>query len=138
MLSDTDIARLVEVAVVLLPGDESAPAAAALPDLGPLIARALKAIGREAEDVQRGLGLLPDPIGWESLERFSDQHAQEFEVISATVAGAYFMSPTALDAIGYPHGPRKAPRNDLAADQLSSGVLEPMLMRESMVREVPA
>ena len=136
MLTYSETARLQEVAAVLLPGDGASPAAASLPELPALLARAVSAIGREEEILHRCIAALPAAVDWYSLEAFADANAADFDVLSAVVAGAYFMAPAALDAIGYPRGPRRAPRLDQAVDELSSGVLDPVLGRASMVRAV--
>lgn len=136
MLTHSETRRLLEVAAVLLPGDDTAPAAESLPDLPALLTRAVAAIGREEEILHRCIAALPAKIDWVSLEAFADANGADFDVLCVVVAGAYFMSPAALDAIGYPRGPRRAPRLDQAADELSSGVLDPVMQRASMVRAV--
>jgi len=137
MVASTASERLNEVACLLLPGDGASPSAKDVHGLEELIAQALVAIGPEVEVVQRGLRVLPIHLTWESLREFSEKHPVEFEVIATVVSGAYFMSVDVLDSIGYPHGPRKAPRNDLVADELGSGLLDPVLDRGSILREAP-
>jgi hypothetical protein len=48
------------------------------------------------------------------------------------------MSPLALDAIGYPHGPRKPASKEQIVDELETGVLEPVLELPAALRVVPA
>lgn len=136
-MSVTDTARLRELAAILLPGDDLSPAAAEVDDLEELIERALVALGRESEIVERGLGMLPGVLDWATLREFASEHPMEFEAIATVAAGAYFMSTNALDSLGYPQGPRKAPRNDLVADELGSGLLDPVLERGSILRMLP-
>ena len=136
MLTHSKTVRLREVAAILLPGDGTSPPAASLPELPALLTRAVAAIGREEDVLHRCIAALPQSLDWDSLEAFAADHAEDFDVLGAVVAGAYFMSPAALDAMVYPRGPRRAPRFEQAVDELSSGVLDPVMARASMVRAV--
>jgi hypothetical protein len=138
VITDEEYRRLQQVTVLLLPGDGAAPAAGELPDLPELLVRAIRAVGREADQVHQALALLPDPPTWESLEALDTAQPELFEVLAAVTSGAYFMSPVALDAIGYPHGPRTAASKEQIVDELETGILEPVLERPSLSREVPA
>ena len=137
-MTPAQLDQLKHVAQVLLPGDDRAPSASGIADLGELMARAIDAVGVEGQVVMAALAQLEAEPTWDQLRAYAEGHPDDFEVLSTVVSGAYFMSPQALDAIGYPHGQeRRAPRNDLAADQLSSGVLDAIAERDSMVRLVP-
>jgi hypothetical protein len=138
MLTSEQVAILRQVAIILLPGDEQSPAAGDIAGLDELISHAAVALGREIAALHTALGLVPADPSWDSLRSFAAAHPDDFEIVSAVAAGAYFMAPEALSAIGYPQGQRKAPRIDQAADELSSGVLDLVAARESMVRAVPA
>lgn len=138
MLSGADKTNLRKVAALLLPGDHSSPAAESLDDLDALIDAAVVAVAPEEASLARALAALPADLTWESLEAFSIDDTEGFEIISAVAAGAYFMSPEVLTSIGYPIGGRKAPRNDLIVDELETGVLDDMMARPSMVRKVTA
>ena len=137
MISDEDYRRLELITGLLLPGDATAPAAADLPELRALLARAISAVGGEASTVEEALTLLPLEPTWESLEELDATRPEIFEALAAVTAGAYFMAPTALDAIGYPHGPRKRSSDDRVVAELETGILEPVLQRSGMVRAVP-
>jgi hypothetical protein len=138
MLTTGEVAILRHVASVLLPGDEKSPAASDIAELDQLIGTAASALGREVVALKLALECLSGDVSWASLRSFAETHPDHFEIVSAVAAGAYFMAPAALSAIGYPQGGRKAPRIDQAADELSSGVLDLVAARESMLRDVPA
>lgn len=135
-LSADEVAVVAQVAEVLLPGDEQAPAAASIPALGALIQQAAVALGPEADALRGAIALLPADISWDSVRDFAESYPDEFDIVSVAASGAYFMAPEALTAIGYPQGQRKASRIDLAADEIGSGVLDLVMERDSMVREV--
>lgn len=137
-LTGDEVAAITRVAEVLLPGDEQAPAAESIPALGALIQQAAVALGSEADALRSAVALLPTHITWDSIRDFAESHPDEFDIVSVAASGAYFMAPEALTAIGYPQGQRKAPRIDQAADEIGSGVLDLVMERDSMVREVSA
>jgi hypothetical protein len=138
MLTREQVAAIARVAAILLPGDEQSPGAAAITGLDALIEKAASALGAECDALRAAVGILPQNLSWDSLRIFADEHPEDFEIVSVAASGAYFMAPQALTAIGYPQGIRKAPRLDQAADEIGSGILDQVMARASMVREVPA
>jgi hypothetical protein len=136
MVFTDEVAKLRTVAGILLPGDEESPAADSLGDLDQLLAQAVKAIGSEGDALRAALATLPKQLDWESVKDFDAAHPHAFDIISAVCAGAYFMSPVVLTSIGYPQGSRRAPRIDQAAGELETGVLDAVMARPSMVREI--
>jgi hypothetical protein len=124
-------AHLRQVAAILLPGDGNSPSANDLPDYTDLLSRAVEAIGSESDALEGALSSLPERPTMAVLEQFSIDHPKSFELVAATVAGAYFMSPTVLTSIGYVIGERSAARFDQAAEELGTGLLHPVLERTS-------
>lgn len=137
MLSPDGMSQLRRVATILLPGDGRSPAAESLPDLDDLLASAVRAVGVEGAALRDALTALPEDLDWTVLRSFAESHPAEFDIISVVASGAYFMSPDVLTSIGYPQGPRRAPRPDQVVDELETGVLDVVMARDSMVREVP-
>ncbi len=143
VLNNKEVALLKSVAQVLLPGDDTSPAAGDVSELDEFLRRASLALGTEGEDLRGGLAILEAELGpagephWAGLKSFAQRHPLPFELVGAVVAGAYFMAPEVLTSIGYPQGPRRAPRNDLIVDEIETGVLEPMMAREPTFRQVP-
>jgi hypothetical protein len=138
MLTSAEVAVIARVAAVLLPGDESAPGAASIDGLDALIRQAAIALGAECDALRAAVAILPPDVTWDGLRAFAQEHPADFDILSVAASGAYFMAPQALTAIGYPQGARKAPRIDQAADEISSGVLDQVMGRDPMFREVPA
>jgi hypothetical protein len=136
VLAVEEVAQMRAVAAALLPGDEASPSAAALPDMDELLQHAASALGGHIRALKRYIRLLPNECDWSTLARFAEAEPTAFELISVVAAGAYFMSPTVLGSIGYPSGGRTAPRFDQAADEIASGILEPVLARGRRVRQI--
>jgi hypothetical protein len=126
-LTADEIATLRSVAAVLIPGSEGSPAATELADFNELLDRAASALGAERVVLRDSLRLTPPAATWDQLADLAEREPAAFEIISTTVSGAYFMSPVVLQSIGYPTGPRRAAPYGLIADELESGILEPVM-----------
>ncbi|WP_033290645.1 hypothetical protein [Amycolatopsis jejuensis] len=126
------------VADLLLPGTATAPAATAVPDFDQRFTEACNAVAPEAQQLRLALARVSEsPLDWDSLRTFAETEPELFDVLSAVVSGAYFMSSQALDALGYPHGSRRRPSPQQIADEIDTGILDAVLARPSMVRPVP-
>jgi hypothetical protein len=125
-LTADEIATLRSVAAALIPGSQDSPAAATLTNFDELLDLAAGALGADRELLRDSVRLLPPAVGWEQLADFAAGQPAAFEVISTTVSGAYFMSPAVLQSIGYFTGTRRPAPYDLVANELESGILEPM------------
>ena len=128
-LDNHEAGRLRAVAAVLIPGDGDAPAALDLAEFDDLLQRAATALGPDLPALRDAVRRLPDDIDVKTLKVFSESEPEHFSLLGTAVSGAYFMSPAALTALGYPTGPRTAPPFDLAADELASGILDPVIAR---------
>lgn len=63
------------------------------------------------------------------LRNLHDTEAESFQVLSAVLAGAYLLVPEVKSAVGYP-GQRRDPAGlEEAVDQISDGILDPVLER---------
>jgi len=66
---------------------------------------------------------------WAALKDLWSRDREIFDPLSAVVAGAYFMTPQVKELIGYPGQHRDAAGLEEAADELDTGILEPVLER---------
>lgn len=135
-LSAHQVGKIRTVAALLLPGAGDAPKAGTAEDFDDLVMRAVEAIGPERATFMRALDDIPEPVTWEVLEDLDAADAPSLEIVSAVCAAAYFMSPQALDALGYYRGPRRAADRQQIVDELETGVLDPVLDRGPLVRDV--
>lgn len=134
-LSDDELQRLRAVAVALIPGDGTSPPADEVPDFERLLSDAGAALGIGISSLRRAMSRLPESIDWASLSRFAIEDQGAFREVTSVASGAYFMSPAVLASLGYPTGPRSAAPFDLAAEEISSGILEPVIAGGSRVRD---
>ena len=121
---------LVRVADTLLPGTAEDAAPSSLPDYRDHLDTALRA---RAESVAALLAAL-ERLDAEAelmpqLKRMHGADQESFDLLSSVVAGAYLLAPSVRQAIGYPgQGSNPAPLA-LASDQLSDGILDPVIER---------
>lgn len=68
-----------------------------------------------------------DLAAW--LRQLHDTEGASFQVLSAVLAGAYLLVPEVKSAVGYP-GQRRDPAGlEEAVDEISDGILDPVLER---------
>jgi hypothetical protein len=133
-LSESELAAVRAVAEVLIPGDEGSPAISEVEGYDALVRQAARALGPELQDLRNAIAAVPQPISWDAMAGFERDRPQAFEIVSTTATAAYFMSPQVLRSLGYPTGQRSAPPFDLAAEEIGSGILEPVLERGPRAR----
>jgi hypothetical protein len=72
----------------------------------------------------------------EELKRMSDVAPGRFEALSTVLAAAYLLIPAVRSEIGYPGQANRPPRFDEAAEQVMSGILDPVIERGSVYRAI--
>lgn len=151
-LSSGQRAALLAVADVLVPAAGDIPAASATPDYGLWLDRALEARSEIVADLAGILDSLSsdglssggfDAGGLDAgglgahLRRLDAERPDDFRLLAQVIAGAYFMIPAVLDRIGYPGQHREPAGLTDAADELETGILDPVVDRGPMLRAVP-
>ena len=135
-LSSGQRAKLCAVADVLVPAVGDIPAASATADYDVWLDRALEA---RSEIVPELAGIL-DGLGTGDLDaelrRMDAEHPDKLRLLAQITAGAYFMVPAVLNRIGYPGQHREPARLTEAADELETGILDPVISRGPVLREV--
>ena len=134
-LRDQQVARLREVAAVLVPGRDDMPAPAQLPEFDSLLQRASSACGWSAQEITDATDSLPSDIDWESTKGFESRHPAAFKIVSTLACAAYFMSPRVLELLRYPTNRRHPAGLEEFANEFESGIMEPMLTAEPRFRD---
>ncbi len=65
----------------------------------------------------------------QKLRALHAEQPEQFQALSAVVAGAWLLIPAVRARIGYPGQRRDPARLEEAADQISDGILDPVLDR---------
>ena len=73
-------------------------------------------------------GAAPD-VADQALRKLHAEQPVTFQALTAVITGAWLLTPTVRERIGYPGQRRDPARFDEAADQLSDGILDPVIAR---------
>jgi hypothetical protein len=131
-LTQAEISTLRAIADVLIPASDDNSRATAEPDFEPCLGRAIDARA-DAFDVITAFvaqidGATPEVID-QRLRALDAERPEQFQVLSAVVAGAWLLIPAVRARIGYPGQRRDPARLEEAVDQISDGILEPVIRR---------
>ena len=131
-ITDAESAALLRVADCLIPESGPNPKASDAQDYLPYLHLALAARADAFEAVvASALSLrdVPDDDLWAALRTMWAQDRAAFDQMSTVLAGAYFMSPQVKTLIGYPGQHRDPAGFEDAANELETGILDPVLER---------
>jgi hypothetical protein len=131
-LSAAERATALRVAAVLVPGTTDVEDFPALLDLA--LAARRDAFAEVVAELARLEGLGADALPAE-LRRASDAGDAVFGVLSSVIAGAYLLAPAVRERIGYPGQAARPPRFDLAAEEITDGILDPVIERGAIFRD---
>lgn len=131
-LTEDQTHTLIAIADVLIGGTDTDPAPSTLEKYPKALDLAVAARTRNVDHV---VGLIAEFKGLNPVEidtqlrDWDKNRAEDFQIISAILAGAYFMLPEIKAIIGYPGQVRDIPKVDDAANDLADGILEPVFER---------
>jgi hypothetical protein len=132
-LAEQERATLARVADALVPASDAAPAASAEPGFWDALAVALDARADAFHDIVGTLeALAPIPADelWRRLQSLDRDRPAAFQALSTVIVGAWLLTPGTRERIGY-HGQQSDKAGlEEAADEISSGVLDPVLERD--------
>jgi hypothetical protein len=126
-LTPAHVDLLGRIADVLLTSTRGAPVPTELGGFAGWTLRAARARSRTMDPVVAALAAIDAGDVEGSLRRLESSASAGFELIASIAVGAYTMHPDVMAAVGYPE-PRRAPVPfDQSAEELASGVLDPVL-----------
>lgn len=131
-LTDAECAALLRVADCLIPESVPNPKASDAADYLPYLHLALAARSDAFEAVVASalsLREVPDDDLWAALRTMWAQDRAAFDRMSTVLAGAYFMTPQVKALIGYPGQHRDPAGFEDAANELETGILDPVMER---------
>jgi hypothetical protein len=136
-LNDTQRERLAALADVLMPAGAGLPAASEVDVHHDWIDRAMDAVPMMAPAIHAAVNTPGEPV--EAIEQLSQQQPEVFMAFTFLMSGAYFMHPRVRQALGY-EGLSVEPNPPLEGEAeyyLEDGLLEPVLARGPIYRQVP-
>ena len=128
--------RLAVLADAVLPRTDTMPSAADLDVPNALVDRVLRVVPSLAIDLRRALSAAADGAPDAALERLRKQQPGLFKTLFLVITGAYYLSATAQDRVGY-HG-QEARTIDVheLPSYLEDGSLERVVARGRHYRDV--
>jgi hypothetical protein len=135
-----ELRALKEIADVLIPACADDPAATSEPGFDEALTTALTARADAFDQIVTFLHHIDGKDTGEvaeSLRVLHRDHQSDFQPVSAVVAGAWLQLPTVRRRIGYPGQHRNPPTISQAVDELSDGILEPVLERGPIYIDPP-
>jgi hypothetical protein len=123
-------AVLARIADTLIPANGDAPAASTEPGFWEALSTAMAARADAFEDIVAALDELNASANlWNALRSLEGEEPSTFQALSAVIAGAWLLTPGVRNRIGY-HGQQAVKAGlEEAADEISSGILDPVLER---------
>ncbi len=137
-LAEHELAALVRIADALIParGDDPSPGVAE--GYAGALDRALAARADAFEDVValalEVVGAAPVALE-DELRRRAEADARRFHALSSVLAGAYLILPDVRRRIGYPGQERRPAPFDQFAEEISDGILDPVIERGRIGRQ---
>jgi hypothetical protein len=131
-LTGAELSILRSIADVLIPATGESPAATAEPEYDRFLGVALDARADGFDSVVEILADLTDATGADIDKALRALHANQpkkFQVLSAVITGAWLLAPAVRDRVGYPGQARRPARLEEAVDQISDGILDPVVAR---------
>jgi hypothetical protein len=131
-LTETELAALLRVADCLIPASGPNPKASDAEQYTAYLQLALAARADVFDAIVGGackLAEIPEDELWNALKKMSTEDEFTFGPLSSVLAGAYFMTPQVMKLIGYPGQHRDPAPLELAAEEIGSGILDPVLER---------
>jgi hypothetical protein len=131
-LSDSEQDTLLRIADTLIPAAGPNPKASDVQEFLPYLHLALAAradvFSAVIKAVNELVGVEDDDLHG-ALKRMWAEDKFTFDPLSSIIAGAYFMTPQVKELIGYPGQHRDPAGLEDAADELESGILDPVIER---------
>ena len=131
-LTDAELTTLLRIADTLIPASGPNPKASAAEQFQPYLHLALAARADVFEVVLsavHALAEVPDSGLHDALKTMWAEDKFTFDPVSSVIAGAYFMTPQVKKLIGYPGQHRDPAGLEDAANELETGILDPVIER---------
>jgi hypothetical protein len=129
-ISDEEMATIRRVADTLIPSGDGLLGGSEVKDFESLITRAAAILDKQFPNLIAALATLstvPQDQLWGALEAMAAQDDPGFFTLSTVITGAYLYSDEMREQLNYPVPHRNPPDFFDAADELSSGILDPVM-----------
>ncbi len=138
-LSSDEVDVLRRVADTLIPASGNNLAASKVTDFQSLAEKALAVLDPHFDDITSLLAELSSISSeklWDCLETLNRERQSVFYPLSLLVLGTYIYSPELKESLGYPAPHQNYAELFDAADELASGILDPVVERGSIYTRI--
>jgi len=129
-ISPEEMATMARVADTLIPPGDGLLSGSAVTNFEALITRAAAILDKQFPELVGALAKLsevPQDQLWDVLKTMSTQNDPGFVTLTTVITGAYLYSDDIRQQLDYPVPHRNPPDFFDAADELSSGILDPVM-----------
>ena len=137
--ADIDVSRLEELADVMLPAAHGMPASSEVNAIAAYLDQVLDWRGDLRQPLARAVAALEPSLF--TVDRLSALHQEDedaYVALTTAVAACYYLSPEVRDQIGYPGQVAKTYDPYAYTEWVAEGLLDPVVERGPIWREVPA
>ena len=133
-----DVARLEELADVMLPAAHGMPSASEVGAVASYLDQVLGWRNDLRQPLVQALAALdPASFSMERLSAFLREDEDAYAALTTVVAACYYLSPVVRDRIGYPGQVAKTFDPYAYTEWVAEGLLDPVVERGPIWREVP-
>lgn len=133
-----DLAKLINLAVVIIPGTASMPSVTDLGGFGNQLQTAVKACGYSDAQIRATLEALRPKIDWSGAKALAADQPEKFHIASTLVSAAYFMVPEVLARLGYPIDRQHPADLEEFVAEYETGILDAVTARGPRYRDAGA
>ncbi|MBW8743526.1 MAG: hypothetical protein JF628_04145 [Sphingomonas sp.] len=129
-ISAEEMATIRRVADTLIPPGDGMLSGSEVSNFEALVTRAAAILDKQFPELIAALSLLstvPQDQLWDVLESMSANDNSGFNTLSMVITGAYLYSEEIREQLNYPLPHRNPPDFFDASDELSSGILDPVM-----------
>ena len=128
-LNDSDVAKLIRFAAVLIPASGKMPSATDIPGFAGLLQTSAKACHYTSAELRSVLDAIPADPSLANAEAWFKADPVRFDMAAVIVSGAYYMSRDVLDRLDYPAERQHPAGVEEFAVEYATGVLDAVIAR---------
>jgi len=136
-LTDEGRAAFAGLADLLIPEHKKMPAASTTGVAGPLLDEVLRLRPDLVEDFMRGIEAITGEKSGEAANALYKQDEAAFNALSLVASAAYYMTPQAREALGYPGQESLTYDAHAVPDYMTDGMIERVTRRGAIYKPTP-
>ncbi|MBT7611687.1 MAG: hypothetical protein P8Q36_00590 [Alphaproteobacteria bacterium] len=136
-LTDESRAAFAALADFLIPAHKKMPAASQTGVAGPLLDEVLRLRPDLQDDFMRGIGAITGEKACDAANALYKEDEAAFNALSLVASAAYYMTPEAREALGYPGQESLTYDAHTVPEYMTDGMIERVTRRGSIYKPTP-